>query len=213
MNDTAKEGDLNRGILNCQYSLPFLFSHSALSKYLVENIDYILKCDRMPSPLQRIKVLEGSLTNTKSGIGKNVESDLVQEHSVCSQKHLIKSIGANKTEQSISRATRSADAIDEICSNFDSSILLNPKSGRHSKTVPEADEIRLFKKLRKLRPFPFTHGRVCDGFQDIGHVPLKLEDFPKFNCRIHQIISRLTRGFIVAVEKEDYENLDNLPPI
>lgn len=195
MNDTAKEGDLNRGILNCQYSLPFFFSHSALSKYSVENIAYILKCDRTPSPLQRIRVLEGegSLTNTKSGIGKNVESDLVQKHSICSQKkHLIKSIGANKTEQSISRVTRSADAIDEICSNFDSSILLNPKSGRHSKTVPEADEIRLFKKLRKLRPFPFTHGRVCDGFQDIGHVPLKLEDFPKFNCRIHQIISRLT---------------------
>lgn len=43
------------------------------------------------------------------------------------KKHLIKSIGANKTEQSISRVTRSADAIDEICSNFDSSILLNPK--------------------------------------------------------------------------------------
>lgn len=129
------------------------------------------------------------------------------------KKHLIKSIGANKTEQSISRVTRSADAIYEICSYFDSSILLNPKSGRHSKTVPEADEIRLFKKLRKLRPFPFTHGRVCDGFQDIGHVPLKLEDFPKFNCRIHKIISRLTRGFIVAVEEEDYENLDNLQPI
>lgn len=100
-----------------------------------------------------------------------------------------------------------------VRSNFDSSILLNPKSGRHSKTVPEADEIPLFKKLRKLRPFPFSHGRVCDGFQDIGHVPLKLEDFPKFNCRIHQIISRLTRGFIVAVEEEDYENLDNLQPI
>lgn len=108
MNDTAKEGDLNRGILNCQYSLPFFFSHSALSKYLVENIDYILKCDRMPSPLQRIRVLEGSLTNTKSGIGKNVESDLVQEHVFAAKKHIIKSIGANKTEQSISRVTRSA---------------------------------------------------------------------------------------------------------
>lgn len=93
MNDTAKEGDLNRGILNCQYSLSFFFSHSALSKYLVENIDYILKCDRMPSPLQRIRVLEGegSLTNTKSGIGKNIESDLVREHSVWSQKNISSS--------------------------------------------------------------------------------------------------------------------------
>lgn len=164
----------------------------------------------MPSPLQRIRLLERSLTNTISGIGKNVESDLVQEHIVfAAKKHLIKSIGANKTEHSISRVTRSADAIDEICSNFDSSILLNPKSGRHSKTVTEADDIRLFKELRKLRPFRFSHGRVCDGFQDIGHVPLKLEDFPKFNCRIHQIISRLTRGFIVAVEEEDFTTYIN----
>lgn len=57
---------------------------------------------------------------------------------------------------------------------------------------------------------------MCDGFQDIGHVPSKLEDFPKFNYRILQIISRLTGGFNVAVEEEeeeDYENLDNLPPI
>lgn len=93
---------------------------------------------------------------------------------------------------------------------------MNPKSGRHSNTVTEADEIRLFKKLRKLRPFRFTPGRMCDGFQDIGHVPSKLEDFTKFNYRIHQIISRLTGGFNVAVEEEeeeDYENLDNLPPI
>lgn len=42
-----------------------------------------------------------------------------------------------------------------------------------------------------------------------------MEDFPKFKCRLHQIIRRLTRGFNVAVEEEeeDYENLDNLPPI
>lgn len=142
MNDTAKEGDLNRAILNCQYSLPFFFSHSTLSKYLpnlVENIDYILKCEHLLSPLRRIRVLEGSFTNCRGGIGNNVESNLVQEHSVCIQKQLIESLGANKSEQSISRVTRSADAINEICSNFDASILLKPKSGRHSKTVTEAD--------------------------------------------------------------------------
>ena len=57
MNDTAKEGDLNRAILNCQYSLPFFFSHSTLNKYLVENIDYILKCEHLLSPLQRIQAI------------------------------------------------------------------------------------------------------------------------------------------------------------
>ena len=163
MNDTAKEGDLNRAILNCQYSLPFFFSHSTLSsKYLVENIDYILKCKHLLSPLQKIRVLEGSFTNCRGGIGNNVESDLVQEYSVCNQKQLIESLGANKTEQSISRFTRSADAINEICSNFDASILLKPKSGGHSKTVTEADHARMYKELRKLSPFRHTPGGTCE---------------------------------------------------
>ncbi|XP_056009759.1 uncharacterized protein LOC125652729 [Ostrea edulis] len=217
MNDTAKEGDLNRVILNCQYSLPFFFSHSALSKYMVENIDYILKCQHFLSPLQRIRVLEGSFTNCRGEIGKNVESDLVQEHSVCHQKQLIKSLGANKTEQSISRVTRSADAINEICTNFDNSILLKPKSGRHAKVVTEADQTRMYKELRKLRPFHHTPGRACDGFNKIGHVPLKCNDFPKLNLRIDQVVKRLTRGFTIELEDEDdvedNDNLENLPAI
>lgn len=128
MNATAKEGDLNRAILNYQYSLQFFFSQSTLSKYLVENIDYIFKCKHLLSPLQKIRVLEGSFANCRGSIGNNVVSDLVQEHSVCNQKQLIESRGANKADQSISTVTRSADNINEICSNFDASILLKPKN-------------------------------------------------------------------------------------
>jgi hypothetical protein len=59
--------------------------------------------------------------NTQEEKGKCVESDLVQEHSVCNRKRLIKNLGAKKTEKSISRATTSADAIAEIFSRLDSS--------------------------------------------------------------------------------------------
>lgn len=64
----------------------------------------------------------------------------------------------------------------------------------------------MHKELRKLRPFRHTPGRTCEGFNDIGHVPFKSEDFPKMNSRINQIITRLTRGFIVAVEDEEDDN-------
>lgn len=40
-----------------------LFSHSRLSKYFVELIDFIMKAEYMLSPLQRIRVLEGAFTN------------------------------------------------------------------------------------------------------------------------------------------------------
>jgi hypothetical protein len=72
-------------------------------------------------------------------------NDLVQEHSVCNQKQLIESRGANKADQSISRVTRSADNINEICSNFDASILLKPKK-RWKCFLPS---IYLMSKVRK----------------------------------------------------------------
>lgn len=77
-------------------------------------MDYLLKTEKLLSPLQRIRVLEGSYVNNLCGHGNNVECDLVQEHSVCNQKALIKALGANKSEKSISRVTASADAIDEV---------------------------------------------------------------------------------------------------
>lgn len=74
----------------------------------------------------------------------------------------------------------------------------------------------MYKELRKLRPFRYTPGRTCEGF-NIGHVLLKSEDFPKMKSRINQIITRLTRGFIVAVEDEeddnDNEKLEHIPPL
>ena len=89
-------------------------------------------------------------------------------------------------------------------------------TGGHSKTVIEADHARMYKELRKLRPFRHTPGRTCEGF-NIGHVLLKSEDFPKMKSRINQIITRLTRGFIVAVEDEeddnDNEKLEHIPPL
>jgi hypothetical protein len=78
-------------------------------------VDYLLKTEKFLSPLQRIKVLEGSYVNVWGGRGKNVECDLVQEHSVCNQKALMKTLGANRSEKSISRVTESDNAIDEMC--------------------------------------------------------------------------------------------------
>ena len=45
LNDMAKEGDLARTVLACKMNVPFFFSHSKLSKYFVECIDY----DHKPS--------------------------------------------------------------------------------------------------------------------------------------------------------------------
>lgn len=86
LDDTAKEGDLRRLVVNCKYSLVFFFSHSKLSKYLVENLDFLLKTQHLLSPQLSLRVLESSFINMSGGAGRNVEADLVQEHSVRNRK-------------------------------------------------------------------------------------------------------------------------------
>ena len=209
INDTVKEGDLNRTVLNCQYTLPFFYSHSKLSKYLVENIDYVLKCKYLLSPLQRIRVLEGSYVNKHGGKGQNVESDLTQEHSVCNQKTLIRSLGANKSEKSIKRVTGAADTIAEICSKFDECVNIKAKNGHHSKPLNETDQELVSKTLRKLRPFKITAGRKCPGFKNMESVPVSTEHIPAMKARLNQIITRLSRGMGVTVERDEDDASDD----
>ena len=78
--------------------MPFFFGHSHLSKYFVECIDTILKATATTSEQTRLHLLEASFTNVRGGTGKNVETDLVMEHSVRNKKKLVRNLGANKTE-------------------------------------------------------------------------------------------------------------------
>ena len=64
LNDTAKEGDTGRLLVNSKYNIPFFYAHSALSKYAIENVDFVIKSQYLlstilvlPVPLQLFVVL------------------------------------------------------------------------------------------------------------------------------------------------------------
>ena len=80
MNDTAKEGDTERLLQNSKYLIPFYHQHSNLSKYMVENIDFVLKCNHFASPQMCERILSGTFQNMRGGKGNNCESYVVMEH-------------------------------------------------------------------------------------------------------------------------------------
>lgn len=148
---------------------------------------------------------EGSYVNINGGQGQNVESDLTHEHSVCNQKMLIKSLGANKSENAIKRVTGAAETISNICEKFDESLNIKPKSGSHSRPLNESDQKLVSRTLRRLRPFRFTPGRKCPGFSNIDSVPVTFEKLPDMHAWINQIISSLTKGLHVNID-ENYND-------
>lgn len=147
LDDTAHEGDMQRLIANCKYNLMFLFSHSKLSKYFVENLDFLLKVEQLLSPSQQMRVLEGSFINMSGGRGNNVEADLVQEHSVRNQKDLIRKLGSNKTELAISRVTNGADTIAAITKKMDFSINNRVPGARHTNHISETDNQKVLNDM------------------------------------------------------------------
>ena len=166
--DTAKAGDLTCVIPNCMNTIPLFFSNSQLSKYFVENINYILKCEILLSPLQRLRVLEGSFVNIRWGANNNMESDLMQENTVRTMKHLIRQLAANKTQSAIDRATVAVKTIKAVTDGLDCFINCRKNCSKHKIATSFDDGRTLAKSLRKCRPFRAVAGRKCDGFIKIS---------------------------------------------
>ena len=210
LDDTAKEGDTDRVILNCKYNLGFFFSHSKLSKYFIENIDYILKTQFILSPRMRLRVLDTTFVNVKGGVGNNVEADLVQEHSVRNRKDLIRNLGANKTAQAILRVTNAADAVATICHQVDNTLNLRTTGARHTKRTSLEDCTKIKRVLRVQRPFQKDQaGRQCNGFNTIGESPFDKIDKEQMRTFLKRNILRLGRGQAVETEQDDEEDGDD----
>lgn len=202
MNDTAKEGDLDRLVFNSKTILPFFFSHSARSKYFVENVDFLLKTQHLLSPMQSLRVRKCSYVNTHQGAGKNKELDLAMENSVCNRKNLIRNLGANKTEAAILRATGSADALANVMNNIASDLHIPPTSDQHTKASTQADIDRVFRLLREIRPFTVIPGRTCHGFDNILPSPHLKVDKAAMKFDIQRTYQRLSMGHLEGCESD-----------
>ena len=68
--DTVREGDIYRNNVNFKFCIPLFFSYSALSKYFIECIDYILKTEAFLWEKMALKVRCASFVNPKGRQGK-----------------------------------------------------------------------------------------------------------------------------------------------
>ena len=114
--------------------------------------------------------------NWKVGVGHNIEIDLFQENRNCEMKKLIRSMGANKTEKPIERASKAS----EIVEAFVEQINIRPKSGSPTHKSSADDEKLIGRDLRGLRPFKKEEGRSFETFVGISHDPTHSLDKVKF---------------------------------
>ncbi|XP_052216225.1 uncharacterized protein LOC127868952 [Dreissena polymorpha] len=151
MKDAIREGDMRRVNITLKHMVPFFYSHSVLSKYMVECIDYILKTEHTLSPYMSLKVRAATFVNPKGRKGKNKAADMQKENEVKYLKNLIRSLGANKTEKSIVGITKAGPVMLEIAENFDEMTGSKTVKTTHKLKSKEIDIEVLTNKLVGLR--------------------------------------------------------------
>lgn len=100
--------------------MPLFYSHSSLSKYMTECIDYVLKTETLLTPKMALKVRADSFINPTGRLGHNKAADIEKENQVNFKmlKDLIRGLGANKTENAIVKISKVAPIIHSISDNL-----------------------------------------------------------------------------------------------
>ena len=74
----------------------------------------ILQCEVLLSEAEAHHCKWTATVNWRGGPNNSIEIDLLQESWNCEMKKLIKSMGANKTEVAISRASKASGGVTKI---------------------------------------------------------------------------------------------------
>ena len=162
-NDAVKEGDGERVYRIWQYLL-LHFRASGRTKYTLEALNLHLQCHGL-APNIAFQLKWSRFVNSKGGKGKNVACDFHMEHMNRSLKMSMCGLGANITENSVSRAAKRLQTVLEVCDNFDHVSDIPYDSGKHSLVSVADDAKQIVKELHKRsKVFEEIPGRMHRSF-------------------------------------------------
>ncbi|XP_028410703.1 uncharacterized protein LOC114533388 [Dendronephthya gigantea] len=162
----------------------------------------ILQTEVLLSKAEAHRCKWAATVNWKGGAGHNIEIDLFQENRNCEMKKLIRSMGANKTEKAIKRASKASGGVTEIVEAFEAQMNIHAKSTSHTHKSSTDDEAIVARDLRSLRPFRQEEERKFETFDGISHNPTHLLDKDKFKEWMERHKNNILIHYPVAEEPQ-----------
>ena len=187
--------------------LTHFFATPGFNEFSIEMLINILQSEVLLSEAEAYHCKWAATVNWKGGAGHNIEIDLFQENMNCEMKKLIKSMGANKTEKAISRASKASGGVTKIVQSFEKQVSIHERSSTHSHKSSKDDEHSILVDLRALRPFAQVDGRSFESFHDISYDPTHLFNNAKFKEWIARHKNNILIGFPVSDNTE--QSIDN----
>lgn len=172
LNDTEKEGDGERCIINWKLLMMYFRSRKRGMKYAFEAMRLITCTKALLTEQLAHRVIHGQFVNTKGGVGKNIANDLKMETMVKDHKGVLRELCGNKTLKAIQRATSASHGLKSIIDVIDQESNVTPDSSHHTYASTTQLAKNMIEVLQKVKPFENQPGRKLLSFPNIEKSPL-----------------------------------------
>ncbi len=204
MKDAVAAGNGDHLLIIRKQLLVHFFGTAGFNELAIEMLINILQCEVLLSKAEAHRCKWGATVNWKGGIGNNIEIDLFQEDRNSEMKKLVKSMGVNKIEKAITRASKATGGVTKIVEQVN----IHPKSSVHSHKSSADDEKVISRDLRSLRPFKSEEGRSFESFVGISDNPTDSFDDTKFKEWLKKHKNNILMHYPVVNDQEQSDETD-----
>lgn len=210
LNDTEREGDGDRSLINWKMLLLYLRCRPRGMKYAYEAMRFITCVKALYTEKTAHRILYGQFVNAKGGEGNNYANDLKMEHCIQDNKVSIRGMRANKTLKAVQRCSGSSYGQKEFCIQYDGQCNIPPESTSHTHACTTEDIKAMLAILQQVKPFKFQAGRTLSSFPHISKSPLDKLDVALLHTWLTSRRQKLFAGLseFVAEESDDDDESD-----
>ena len=128
--DAISEGDGDRVMRYWRFLL-LVFKNAGRKNYSLEALNLLVQDQYLLSPREKAQLRWSRFINTQGRQGCNIPCDLHMEHLNRRLKSIMRNMGANVTDRSISVAAKSIGVVNNICKAFENHVEANSSSDHH----------------------------------------------------------------------------------
>ena len=172
LNDTEKEGDGDRCLMNWKILMLYFRSRKHGMKYAFEAMRLLTCTKALFTEQMAHRIIHGQFVNAKGGPGNNYSNDLKMETLVKDHKVILKGLCGNKTLKAVQRSTNAVYGLRSVVAAIDEESNVKPDSTKHTHASSNKIVEEMINVLQAVKPFHEQPGRMLRSFPDISKSPL-----------------------------------------
>ena len=132
-NDACHEGEGARLGRCIKFFLLYFFQDGrGRTKYALEALHLMFQLNATLTPRDAERVMWNRTVNNIGGLGNNVAMDLDLEHDNHLLKDMLKCLGSNLTEATVTRICKAFFILKHLCKSLDKELRIQQVSGEHT---------------------------------------------------------------------------------